>query len=186
MEELGKSRVIVRNIESGLGIIIPSRRQYFVLAFLLFWICGWTIGGISAISALLIDNVPLTAQTFMLFWLGGWALGWFFAATTILWQLFGEEVIIVTSGVLTIYRRLIFDFGKKMYAVANVKNMEHTPHTESSFFQKHSQNTSIFGVPAVSFDYGAKSVRLGRGLDNAEVRMLLGTMKKKIPSVFSD
>ncbi len=112
-EELGKPRIIVRNLEGGLGIIIPSKRQYFVLAFSSFWICAWTVGGISTISALLNTDEPLTAQTFVLFWLGGWALGWFSVATTILWQLFGKEVIIITSGAITIYKRLIFGFGKK-------------------------------------------------------------------------
>ncbi len=72
-----------------------------------------------------------------------------------------------------------------MYAVANVKNMERSPHTKSSFFQKRSNNVSIFGTPSVSFDYGAKTVGFGRGIDNAEARMLLDTIKKKIPSVFS-
>jgi hypothetical protein len=185
LEELGNSRVIYRNLESGLGVIIPSRKNYFTLAFLMVWLAGWTIGGIAAITALLMPATEGLPQAFMLFWLCGWAIGWIFATTTILWQLFGKEIIIVTSGVLTIYKSLHFGFHRKMYAVGNIRNMEHHAQPARSKFYNKAQVGSIFGISVLSFDYGAKTINFGRGLDKAEARNLLEFMKKKIPSVLN-
>ncbi|MEZ5791636.1 MAG: hypothetical protein R3D34_12925 [Nitratireductor sp.] len=42
----------------------------------------------------------------------------------------------------------------------------------------------LTGRPSLSFDYGAKTVNFGRGLDKAEARAVIDVLKKAIPSVF--
>jgi hypothetical protein len=50
--------------------------QYGVAAFMIFWLCGWTVGGFMAAKTLFTNNdMPLFGRLFMLFWLGGWAFG---------------------------------------------------------------------------------------------------------------
>ena len=60
-------------------IIIPARRNPFVLVFLSIWLTGWTMGGVVAITQLL-----TRFDLFLVVWLIGWALGWVFAAATVL------------------------------------------------------------------------------------------------------
>lgn len=50
--------------------------QYGAAAFMIFWLCGWTVGGFMAAGALFFGKeMPLSSRLFMLFWLGGWACG---------------------------------------------------------------------------------------------------------------
>jgi len=42
------SRCIREHVDGVEQIRIPTRRNWFVLLFLCFWICGWTAGGIAA------------------------------------------------------------------------------------------------------------------------------------------
>lgn len=67
-------------------IRIPMRRNWFILLFIGFWICGWTVGGVAAMY-----QVSQDFDWFLIFWLGGWALGWIFAAATICSQIAGSE-----------------------------------------------------------------------------------------------
>lgn len=44
------SRFIRERVEGVEQLRIPMRRNWFILLFLGFWICGWTVGGIVAID----------------------------------------------------------------------------------------------------------------------------------------
>src|SRR5947207_254751 len=85
-------RFIQERIDGVEQIRLPMRRNWFVLVFLSFWICGWTVGGIAAMVM-----VATNPQAFIIFWLGGWAIGWLFAAGTIASQLAGSEIIRVVG-----------------------------------------------------------------------------------------
>ena len=59
-------RFIQERIDGVEQIRLPMRRNWFVLVFLSFWICGWTVGGIAAMVM-----VATNPQAFIIFWLGG-------------------------------------------------------------------------------------------------------------------
>jgi hypothetical protein len=87
------SRFVPELVDGVEQVRIPLRRNWFVLLFLCFWICGWTVGGIAAIY-----QVAANFDWFLLFWLGGWALGWLFAAATIASQLAGSVAVAGSLG----------------------------------------------------------------------------------------
>src|SRR4051812_19316099 len=82
------NRFIQERVDGVEQIRIPMRRNWFILLFISFWICGWTVGGIAAIH-----QVSRNFDWFLIFWLGAWALGWVFAAATICSQIAGSEII---------------------------------------------------------------------------------------------
>lgn len=57
----------------GLTIEIPAKRNWFVLAFLSFWLCGWLAGELFALSVVLnaIRKGTWGAELFVLVWLCG-------------------------------------------------------------------------------------------------------------------
>lgn len=89
------TRFLQERIDGLEQIRIPMRRNWFILLFVGFWICGWTVGGIAAIY-----QVSQDFDWFFVFWLGGWALGWVFAAATICSQVAGSEIIRVVGKTL--------------------------------------------------------------------------------------
>jgi len=54
-------------------IRIPGRRNWVVVAFLLFWLVMWTFGGLAAIISLVVGG-----SLFSLVWLCFWAAAWLF------------------------------------------------------------------------------------------------------------
>ncbi|MBI5597611.1 MAG: hypothetical protein HY928_16090 [Elusimicrobia bacterium] len=58
----------------GPRVAIPTRPVWFVSAFLLVWLGGWSAGEASALGQVF-GNAPLFVKAFLLFWLAGWTAG---------------------------------------------------------------------------------------------------------------
>jgi hypothetical protein len=159
-------------------IRIPARRTLFVLLFLPFWLAGWTAGGIAAIGQLL-----ATGQLFLVLWLCLWAVGWVFAAATIGWMISGREIVRMIGGDLEVGYRLFGYERKKRYRGSAISGLAAAP--VSDLFRR-----SQFSVPflmrqqtgSVRFDYGARTVYFGAGLDEAEGRLIVDKLGRKLPS----
>src|SRR6202790_1706398 len=73
------SKISIASEGTDPTIIIPaanSLMRYFTGLFLLFWLGGWALGFIHAISEILSGK----AGAFLIFWLGAWTIGGIFAA----------------------------------------------------------------------------------------------------------
>ena len=175
---VNKVRHRTASVEGVEKLIIPARRNYFILLFLTFWLCGWTVGGGFAMS-----EIWSSFSLFLLFWLGGWAMGWIFAASTILTQIAGTEIIRVVGGDLEISTGVGPLRRTWRYHGTEVVNLQ-------------SEQPSIFGFPmrtfdypffirpktgAVRFDYGAASVYCAQGLDEPEGRTIVNWIGERLP-----
>ena len=103
------ARFSVEYLAEGLRAVIPARRNWFVMLFLGFWLCGWFMGETSVAGQLLTpgDKEP---SLFLAFWLAGWTVGGAFAAGAVLWQFAGREIITVNSSEL-VYRAEVLGLG---------------------------------------------------------------------------
>lgn len=159
-------------------LVIRSRRNYFIILFLTFWLCGWTVGGGAAIWELTTEF-----SFFLVFWLCGWAMGWLFAASTIVMQLGGSEIIRVVGGDLEISNGVGVMRRTWRYLGSEVANLQ-------------SDQPNVFGLPirsfdypffirprtgAVRFDYGAASVYCAQGLDEPEGRTIVEWIGRRLP-----
>src|SRR5437868_4062818 len=82
-----------------LRIVIPTRRNLFLMVFLLAWLGGWFMGETSAIANLA-SGKEHNGGAFLGFWLAGWTLGGAFAITAWLWNLAGREIVTMGHGEL--------------------------------------------------------------------------------------
>ena len=55
--------------------MIPAKREWPLLLFLLFWFGAWTAAGIATVSDLVAGDAGEEGTAFTVFWLGGWARG---------------------------------------------------------------------------------------------------------------
>ena len=180
IEQPGSARFSVHRNSDGLLIDIPAKRQWFMFGFMTVWLTGWTLGGIGAVAAFLIGNDDPVIIGFLGLWLIGWAIGEAVVASALGWMLFGHERIIVTAGFVTIQMVVYAIIRKKTYAIAHMQNLE-LNNTGTVVTQYGKQN--LAGPPAISFDYGGKTINFGRGLDKAEARAVIEVLKKAIPSL---
>jgi hypothetical protein len=65
--------------------------RFFVVAFLIFWLCGWCVGFIFAVTQLLRGDGP---TGFLAIWLAGWTLGGIFAAVMLYLLLRPQKAVV--------------------------------------------------------------------------------------------
>jgi hypothetical protein len=175
-ETLGKERFVVDRSGPVEMIRIKARRQVFALLFLPVWLTGWTVGGVVAISQVLHEF-----SLFLCLWLCGWAVGWVFAAGTIAWMLMGAETVRVIGGDLELGTEIGPWKRGKLYQGAQIRDLRAAPANPLTNFQLSGPFMRHMQIGAVQFTYGARTVRLAAGLDEAEGRMIVERLKKALP-----
>lgn len=172
-EDPAVSRIATENINGETVLRVPPRRNVFVLAFLLFWLGGWTVGGKMAMDQLWSGTVQGGAQGFLSFWLCAWALGWAAAASTIVRQIFGVEEIGATStGLRHSYRLLLWSRTRRF----NPASIAKLRWQEAGGSQWSRQGTP----PSVAFDYGAKTIQMAKGADSGEGEYIVSTLRQRL------
>jgi len=170
-KQLG-DRITVLHIARGIAVQVKSKKQISLL-FLPVWITVWTIGGVTAIKALLTGQAP----GFLIFWLCGWVVGETLAVYTFLWTAFGKEVISVDQGILTIKKDL-FGYGfKKELPIHELNNLR----TSAPFGSTWSNRQWGISGGTVAVDQNYKTHRFGISLEEPEARALVKELRSYLP-----
>jgi hypothetical protein len=202
--ELPKQRHHMQEEGASLKITIPSRKNYFIIFFLGFWLTFWAFGEIMALGIVFGGILQLLFNTsgvlpeigagglagllgggvFMLVWLSGWTVGGGFVFYTFLWQLTGKENIEISHDIIKI-QNAIFRFGRtKEYAAKHIKDLRVSPAVVDNFHPfGWSRASFVWGRPngLLAFDYGAKTFRFGGGIDEAEAKQILEKIAGRFP-----
>lgn len=166
-------RARFESVSGGAELIVPAKRNYFVLVFMTMWLCGWVFGEIRG-GHLMFGSESMKGQSdpaFMIFWLAGWTFGGAFAVLTLLWNLAGLERIVVGNDEFLIRREIFrIGFGKR-YELREVKDFRVVESSDPPGpFGMQARNPFGLGGGPFAFDYGAKTVRFGAGIDVAEAK----------------
>jgi hypothetical protein len=135
-----------------------------------FWLCGWAVGEVFAITEVLKGTSP----AFLYFWLGGWTCGGAFALSGFLWSLLGRERVMATRDQLVlVYEcgpwRRVQQFDPKEIRALRVVD------PPSGFGNRRSLAVMPLwgdGNGPLTFDYGFRTVHLGEGVSSAEARVI--------------
>jgi hypothetical protein len=159
---------------------IPLRRNWLVLLFISFWICGWTAAGIGAMADVVVDP-----NAFMIFWLGMWAVGWLFAAGTIASQVAGSEIIRVVGRHLEIGIGVGKLRWRRRYRGDQIHNLDSSDPNPWGWQWWQAQGLrSPFGrrrQGAIKFDYGSETIYAASSVDEPEGRMIIDWLAPKLP-----
>jgi hypothetical protein len=175
------SRVTVTDGPSGLGLLIPPKRNWFIILFMGFWLCLWAAGEIMVPIQFLKGEIPGITEVFVLAWLGVWTVGGAFAIYLWLWNLMGRQIITMHGDTLTA-RRDMGGYGfSKEYDLTHVRDLRVSARGSNAWDYSASLEFLGLGGGLVAFDYDAKTYRLGAGLDEAEAKLVV----KKITDHYS-
>jgi len=166
----------------SLKITIPSKKQWFQILFMGFWLIGWAFGEITVGGIILTGKGYGGMGIFLLAWFGGWTIGGGYALYIFLWQLFGREKIQVSNIGISIDRSLLGSFPKE-YSSEHIQAVRISPFgtvNEGSGWSKTLSNYGLNGG-LISFDYGAKTIGFGAGIDEAEAKQILVEIQKRYP-----
>ena len=179
-EPIAKRRSYTEHSLTGFTIVVPAKKQWFTILFLLAWLGGWAVGEVSALRQILAPGEASGATAFLIFWLCGWTLGGLWAAFNVLWMLAGSERITVTTGALII-RKQVFGVGReKAFDLSEISGLR--VHRDDSQSLKRTGGLSspgIGGTGTIAFDYGARTVRFATGIDEAEATMIVGELSSR-------
>jgi hypothetical protein len=162
-----------------LEINIPTKKNWFIIIFMSAWLCGWLMGEIFAITALLADDTPAEGSAFLTFWLVGWTIGGFFALSVLLWSLTGLEIVKVENGILEVGRQIFSLKKTKKYQISEIKHLTTNPAVDNDIWGMGYQR-NLFGLKggALKFDYGLKTLKFSGGIDEAEGRIIIEAFKR--------
>ena len=155
-------RSIVSEESGTLRISVPMRKRVFSLLFMLAWLGLWTLAGIS-IGRQLIQKFNL----FEAFWMCGWVMGEVMVSYALLRMLGGRDIVQVSNGVLEL-RKQAFGLGlSKQYSILEIRDLRFQP--EMGGGKSHRDS-------CIAFDYGAKTITFGDGIDEGEANQLIRTI----------
>lgn len=175
------SRLSIDNQLIELTITLRAIKRPVALAFVTFWLGGWTVGGITAMRSF-DPSLDDGGDYFLLFWLGGWVVGWFWAAFFLCWGFLGYERIFADKTVLTLQRVIFVPIRTRHFDLTTIGPFQFDSQPVNWLRRRGISADGIFGQDSVSFDYGTRTIRFGSELDNAEseavVDALEGHMKR--------
>jgi hypothetical protein len=179
MEGAIAGRAIITDNWNEQQIVIAARRNWFALLFIPVWLCGWLLGEVFVLIAVL--NLALAGSALaliLLLWLTFWTYGGFRAVQGLLWNIKGREVITLGSGLLTIDRRFQPLYRRREYELSEVSGLRvHNPWAFTLFSDgwKHIGGAGKEG--SIRFEWGTKTISFGEGLRRAEAESLLQELR---------
>ena len=181
-EPLGAARYREEPDGAGARIRIPARKFVFAMLFLPVWLTGWTAGGIAAIYQVLTNF-----SAFLVLWLTFWAVAWVVAASTLAWMAFGSETLRVAGDDLEVAHHLFGWSRRKIYRGQEVRRLRVAAQAPWPFrFQWHMPLLMGDRMGAVKFDYGARTIHVAGGLDEAEGRAVVERLAARLPRAAGD
>jgi hypothetical protein len=157
---------------AGRELAIPVRRNWVVLVVVPVWLTLW-ISGIAGAAGQVISGRARGGEAgFFEVWLVAAVLGGGVVVYTWLWNAIGREVVGLRPGVLVV-RRDVSGLGfSREYGLADVRNLRvSVPPSDAGRWCSPIRFGREPGV--IAFDHGARTVRFGEGLDEAEASLVL-------------
>lgn len=164
------SRLSVTQDGGYTRIEVPARRPFFIILFLTFWLCLWTVGGLAALAGLFDGTGDAAGNLFSAIWLCVWAFGWIYTAISLAWMGFGTDTLWIGSS----------QIGRKLSVGALSKSYEYdVTHAKRTWFKKQpigSTSAAPWSGNSVVMSYGGKQVKFANGVDETEAQIILDTL----------
>jgi hypothetical protein len=174
----GRGRPRIETFGFDTRVIVPAKRNIFIIVFLLIWLGGWFFGETSVIGELLTGKSD-SAGIFMLIWLCGWTLGGAIVLGIVAWNLAGKEVITFSNNSLKIEKKVGSLGFNREYLLSEIHDFRVLENCGGAFFGSRSGDPWGFLGGTIAFDYGMNTVRFGLGIDPAEANYLLEQLTER-------
>jgi hypothetical protein len=183
-EKPGKGRATIDDKGYELQVIVPSKKNFLVTLLLCAWLGGWAIGEVMVLTVIL----PGTAKTdvgalaFTVFWLIGWTIGGAVVISIVVWNLLGKEIVALSGHRLKLERKALRLSRSKEYSLSEIENLRVVTGGIQPVFGWPRMDAFWASSGSIAFDYGMKTVRFARAIDEAEANYTVGLMKRRMPS----
>jgi len=178
-----QGRAIINAIYNGIEIIIPAKKDSFVLIFLTLAFVGFlALEFFDPNHVFHSENGRPDADLMLRLTLV--AFGIFLAGALWWWYLSGKEVIAFSAGEITIHKEHTLGKAKtyllnEAYNFRVVKAKAPDPRAIRSGRRRLPKPWNIVNSGTIQFDYGTKMITFGFELDPAEAEYILERLRGK-------
>jgi hypothetical protein len=182
MEIPYRGRAVINESYDGADIVIPVKKNWFLIVFSSVWLCLWIAAGIF-IPVMLIGTGAAGARMFMYLFLSGWAIHGFFSAGRWWWSVAGKEMIHISPGLLTISRKGNMFKRTKSYDLSLCGNFR-AVEEQMPIYHYYNQTAGMLRrkprAGTIKFDYDVVDViQFGDWLSEAEGSYILDKLRAK-------
>lgn len=176
-------RVTITEQGDMLRIVIPAKASPFVTAFIGFWMIGWAFGWVSAAASLMTGAG--FAGLFLLGWLGAWTVGGIAAASVLLWNLAGREIVLIDPHQITVTRSIPLWSRSVTCVTSDIRALRVVE--DDARPQRNQRNAMGIWSPrkagSIRFDYGVHTIGFGLEVDHGEARQAVGIISDHFPNL---
>jgi len=171
------SRYTAYDLGDILKIIISSKKQWFFILYMIFWIILWAT--VEFYVLLNFSNQLTDFGPIIIPWFGGWTISIILIIYILTWKLFGKEVIEISYKSIRI-NRVIFGFGiPKEYPSENIKYLCVTNKEISRWPRKRQLCDLSIGI--IAFNFGSKIIYFGSGIDETDAKQIIEEINQRFP-----
>ncbi len=175
-EPIAAPRFDVEQTPDGERVRIRPRRQIFPMVFLPIWLVLWTLGGLFSLAAIPGDVSPYTVV-----FLGFWAVGLVLVIVSFVWLLVGSETLAVIAGDLEVVHGGLGLSRRWVYEGAQIQNLQ-VAERPAWVARRSTLPFRANTAGSVKFDYGARTIYLAPGLEDAEGAMIVERLASQLPA----
>ena len=192
-------RHTVRRLEESVEIVLPTKKQFFRIAWFGLWFLVWAYMTGSVIyiltfiaiaifgspqngadasaeyGILILPAVFVLLILFALLGMGGFGIYQF------LWQLVGKEVVNINNQNMSVSRQVFKWNRTAVYSVKDIQDLRVSILVQSFFGVVRSVQRFTGKNGIIAFDYGAKTFRFGIEIDEAEAKQIVGVLQPYLP-----
>jgi hypothetical protein len=175
IETIGKRISVLKHNEVASFVILPTDTNW-KLYLLTAWLFLWTASG-CVVLANYFSLTNANTKLVVIMWLCFWAYFEFKIGKAFLFRKFGKEKIWI-KGDKFYYWCDIAGRGKKLeFDKELIKDLEQIEKKKSDFFANMNESFWVIGGESISFNYAAKSYKIGIQLTEEDARELLKRVK---------
>ena len=172
-------RSVKSSVPGGVLVAIPAPQRWFAILFLPVWLAGWAFGEVTVARQLIFGSGA--PPVFLLVWLAFWTVGGAFAMAALAWGVAGRELVTLSRGTFSVRREVLglgrtWDYDADKVRGLRVSTGGFDPFSMSAGFRVW----GLSGGP-LAFDYGARTVRFGAGVDEAEAADIVRELSEWLP-----
>ena len=176
----GRSRVLIERQPGLVRAVVRVRRHWGVGVLLALWLCGWSVGEVAVIRQLATRSLPGPGLVFLAVWLLAWTVGGAVGLLQVLWIFAGREEIELGPRSLAVRTVAGPLHRTREYELAAVRNPREDVSMAGAMLRSFQLSLPAASHGAIVFDYGAKAVRIGSGLEGEDVQKVLGMLRERV------
>ncbi len=181
-----KRQGLIEEHEDSILFHLPTYRDFGVMIYLPFWLCGWLFGWLLASYALFSGSLfalnptisPVILTIFLMVWFIAWTVGGYYFGFVFLRMAFGEEKLEFTKNSITIRQKILGFSSTKVFDQQEIWQLRTTKKV-----------TALIGTGAIlgngqqtlAFDYGRYAIRFGNGINETSAQKILEMVQEKFP-----